>query len=174
MISYTKTYPTKLHIFYTQLKFPLCGCQKAHISGHKVVFNERSVYMLSHSGCLTPWTHMDCSLPVQTVASSVHGIFQARILSCCHFLLKDIFPTQGSNLRLFSLLQQRVDSIGLVLLGVFPGGSASKESTCNVGDLGSIPGLGRSPGEGKGYPLQYSGLENPMDCIIHGVAKSWV
>ena len=40
-------------------------------------------------------------------------------------------------------------------------------------DLGLIPGLGRSPGEGKGYPLQYSGLENPMDCIVHGVAKSW-
>ena len=45
-----------------------------------------------------------------------------------------------------------------------PCGSAGKESTCNVGDLGSIPGLGRSPGEGKGYPLQYSGLENSMDC----------
>ena len=55
----------------------------------------------------------------------------------------------------------------------FPGGSARKESTCNVGDLGSIPGLGRSPGEGKGYPLQYSGLDNSMDCIVHGVAKSW-
>ena len=54
----------------------------------------------------------------------------------------------------------------------FPGGSAGKESACNVGDLGSIPGLGRSPGEGKGYPLQYSGLENSMDCMIHGVAKS--
>ena len=45
----------------------------------------------------------------------------------------------------------------------FPGGSAGKESACNAGDLGSIPGLGRSPGEGNGYPLQYSGLENPMD-----------
>ena len=44
-----------------------------------------------------------------------------------------------------------------------------KESTCNVGDLGSIPGLGRFPGEGKGYPFQYSGLENSMDCIVHGV-----
>ena len=54
----------------------------------------------------------------------------------------------------------------------FPCGSAGKESACNVGDLGSIPGLGRSPGEGKGYPLQYSGLENSMDCIGHGVAKS--
>ena len=51
-------------------------------------------------------------------------------------------------------------------------GSAGKESTCSAGDLGLIPGLGRSPGEGKGYPLQYSSLENSMDCIIHGVAKS--
>ena len=54
----------------------------------------------------------------------------------------------------------------------FPGGSAGKESTCNVGDLDLIPGLGRSPGEGNGYPLLYSGLENSMDCIVHGVAKS--
>ena len=54
----------------------------------------------------------------------------------------------------------------------FPPGSAGTESACNAGDLGSIPGLGRPPGEGKGYPLQYSGLENSMDCIIHGVVKS--
>ena len=53
----------------------------------------------------------------------------------------------------------------------FPCGSASKESTCNVGALSSIPGLRRSPGEGKGYPLQYSGLENSTDCIVHGVAR---
>ena len=52
-------------------------------------------------------------------------------------------------------------------------GSAGKESTCNVRDPGSIPGLGRSPREGKGYPLQYSGLENSMDCIVHRVTKSW-
>jgi len=58
-----------------------------------------------------------------------------------------------------------------VLLG-FPCGSTGKESTCNVGDLGLIPGLRRSPGEGKGYPLQYSGLENSMGCIVHGMAKS--
>ena len=49
-----------------------------------------------------------------------------------------------------------------------------KKSPCNVGDLGSIPGLGRSPGEGKGYPLQYSGLENSMDCIVHRVTKSQI
>ena len=47
----------------------------------------------------------------------------------------------------------------------FPSGSAGKESACNVGDLGSVPRLGRSPGEGKGYPLQYAGLENSMDGL---------
>ena len=59
----------------------------------------------------------------------------------------------------------------------FPGGSEVKASASNVGDLGSIPGLGRSPGEGNGNPLQYSCLENPMDrgawrATVHGVAKS--
>ena len=49
---------------------------------------------------------------------------------------------------------------------------SGKESSCNAGDLGLISGLDKSPGEGKGYPLQYSGLENPMDCIVHGVTKS--
>ena len=55
----------------------------------------------------------------------------------------------------------------------FPCGSAGKESTCNSEDLGSIPVLGNSPGEGKGYPLQYISLENSMDCLVLGVAKSW-
>ena len=86
---------------------------------------------------------MDCSLP----GSSVLGIFQARILEWV------------------AISFSRGPSLG------FPGGSADKESTFDAGDLGSIPGLGRSPGEGKGYPLQYSGLENFMDCIIHRVAK---
>ena len=54
----------------------------------------------------------------------------------------------------------------------FPCGSAGKESACNAGDLDLIPGLGRFPGEGKDYPLQYSGLENSMDYRVHGVAKS--
>ena len=58
-----------------------------------------------------------------------------------------------------------------VFLG-FPCVSAGKEFACNVGDLSLIPGLGRSPGEGNGYPLQYSGMENSMDYIAHGVAKS--
>ena len=57
-----------------------------------------------------------------------------------------------------------------MLMG-FPCGSAGKESACNAGDLGLIPGFGRTLGTGKGYPLQYSGLENSLDCIVHGVAK---
>ena len=52
------------------------------------------------------------------------------------------------------------------------GGSAGKESICNVGDLGSIPGLGKTPGDGNSYPLQHSGLEDSMDTIVLGVAKS--
>ena len=55
---------------------------------------------------------------------------------------------------------------------VFPCGSAGKESACNAGDLGSIPGLRRSHGEGNGYTLQYSGLENSVDSTVHGLAKS--
>ena len=55
----------------------------------------------------------------------------------------------------------------------FPGGWAGKESACTAGDLGSIPGLGRSPGERKGYPFQFSGLDNSMYYIVHGVTKSW-
>ena len=62
------------------------------------------------------------------------------------------------------------------LSGGFPGTSVGKESACNAGDLGSIPGLGRYPGEGNGNPLQYSCLENPMDreaweATVHGVAR---
>ena len=55
----------------------------------------------------------------------------------------------------------------------FPDSLVGKESACSVGHLGLMPGLGRSPGEGKGYPLQYSSLENSMDCIVLEVAKSW-
>ena len=62
------------------------------------------------------------------------------------------------------------DLIVFLQLG-FPGGSVDKESACNAGDLGLIPGLGRSPGEAKGYPFQYSGLENITDYIVHGVVK---
>ena len=67
----------------------------------------------------------------------------------------------------------RRDRLPTPLFLGFPCGSAGKESACNAGDLRLIPGMGRSPGKGKGYPFQYSGLENSMDCVVHGVAKSW-
>ena len=75
---------------------------------------------------------------------------------------------------------KRLSSSSILYRGLgrsFPGGLDGKESTCNGGDLGSIPGLGRSPGEGNGHPLQYSCLENPMDrgawqATVHGVANS--
>ena len=70
--------------------------------------------------------------------------------------------------RIWALLES---PWGIWNLG-FPGGLAGNKSAYNVGDLGLIPGLGRSPREGKGYPLQYSGLKNSMDCIVHGVTKS--
>ena len=76
---------------------------------------------------------------------------------CCHHILYYNYPITDKH-QCFHL--------------GFPCGSAGKESACNAGDLGSIPGLGRSPREGKGYPLQYSGLENSMDCIVHGFAES--
>ena len=59
-----------------------------------------------------------------------------------------------------------------IFVQCFPCGSAGKESACNAGDLGSFPGSGRSPGKGKGYLLQYSGLENLKHCIVHGVTKN--
>ena len=68
----------------------------------------------------------------------------------------------------------RSDRLPTPLLLGFPCGSACKESACNAGGLISIPGLGRSPGEGKGYPLQYSGLENSMDFkVVKSCCKSW-
>ena len=77
-----------------------------------------------------------------------------------------------------AMLETWVQSLGQenplekVMATYSSGGSNSKESVCNGGDLGSIPRLGRSPGERNGYSIQYSGPENSMDCKVHGVAKS--
>ena len=73
-------------------------------------------------------------------------------------------------------MSSSVEKEGLNPVNGFPCGSAGKESTCNAGDWGSIPGLGRSPGEAKGYPFQYFGLENSMDCTVpwgHRVRHDW-
>ena len=80
-------------------------------------------------------------------------------------------PLEKGKATHSSILAWRIPSLNLGIFG-FPCGSAGKESACNVGDLGSIPGMERSPGEGKGYPLQYSGLENSMGYKVSGVAKS--
>ena len=95
--------------------------------------------------------------------SPVPGILQARTLE---WVARPLFNSWAGKIH------WRKDRLPtLVFLG-FPCGSAGKESARNAGDLCSIPGLGRSPGGGKGYPLPYSGLENSIDCIGHGVAKS--
>ena len=113
--------------------------------------------------CPTLFNPMNCSPP----GSSVHGDSPGNNTGdSCHAFLQGIFPTQGLN-------------PGLPHCSLsFPGSSEGKASPCNTGDLDSIPGSGRSPGEGNGNSLQYSCLENPMDggawwAAVHRVAESW-
>ena len=81
---------------------------------------------------------------------------------------------QPNRLPFPGILQARtLESVAIFYSLGFPYSSVGKESACNAGDLGLIPGLGRSPGEGKGCLLQYSGLENSIDYIVHGVTMSW-
>ena len=92
------------------------------------------------------------------------------MLATCGYQVVEIWQFLGES-KIQNLICQYLKSKYRLPRECSPG-SARKESTCNVGDLGSIPGLGRCPGGGKGYPLQYSGLENPMGYIVHGVTKS--
>ena len=122
--------------------------------------------------CLTLSDPMDRSPP----GSSVHRIFQARVLEWGAIAFSERICLQFRWTQFNSWVRKihsRRDRLPTPVFLGFPGGSAGKESACKEGDLGSIPGLGRSPEEEKGYPLQYSGLENSVDCIVHGVAKSW-
>ena len=154
-----------------------------------------SVVLVTQS-CLTLCVPVDCSLP----GSSVHGILQEEYWRGLPFPSPGDLPDPGiepeSPALWASLVAQLVknppamqetqfdswvekihwrrDRLPTPVFLGFASGSTGRESACNVGDQGSIPGLGRCPGEGKGYPLQYSGLENSMDCIVHGVAKSWM
>ena len=118
-----------------------------------------SGYCLVPQVCLILCDRMDCSPP----DFSVHGISQAGILEWVA-----ISFSKG-----YSQPKDRMPSPALKA-GSFTTGTSlvAQPSACNVGDLGSIPGLGRSPGEGKGYPLQYSGLEKSMDCVVHEITKS--
>ena len=94
-------------------------------------------------------------------------IFFGTILSC---ILFSFSWSLQQLLGLYCLLPLLFPSLGRMGL---PCGLAGKESACNVGDLSPISGLGTSPGEGNGYSLQYSGLENSMNCIVHGITKCW-
>ena len=87
--------------------------------------------------------------------ATVHGVTNSRTRLSPHAVLSLVLNMTWYN-----------------IMG-FPDNSVGEESSCNAGNPGLIPGLGRSPGEGKGYPLQYSGLENSMDCIVHGVYSLW-
>ena len=133
--------------------------------------------------CPTLCDHMDCSpwnSPGQYTGVGSHS------------LLQGVFPTHGSNPGLLHcrwIIYQLshkgsppkwivVSHFSLPILKDFakvglPLWLNGKESACNTWDLGLIHGLGRSPGEGNGYPLQYSGLGNSMDCTVDAVAKSW-
>ena len=137
---------------------------------------------------MTPWT-------IAPPGSSVHGIFQASILervaisssrgssqlrdrtltSCISFTGRWIFYHCGLKTQEWPARPLPL-RICVWVKRAFPGGAEVKVSACSAGDLGSIPGSGRSPGEGNGNPLQYSCLENPMDggawwAIVHGVTE---
>ena len=125
---------------------------------------------------LTSWPPV-CNAPYYTIFF-LFSIRHRKIISLsffCSTTQHQSHTVTGSHLVNQPVARGTVNQC-LVLVSCrpsFPSGSAGKESACNVGDLGSIPGLGRSPGEGNSYPLQYSGLENSMDYIVHGVAKNW-
>ena len=143
--------------------------------------------------CLTLCDPTDCSLP----GSSVHAILQARILewvaipfsrgssqpgdwtwiSCIAGSFFTVWAIRETKYKCFIQLQYWVITIHLLQQLAFPYGSDSKASAYSLGDLGSVPGLGRSPGEGNGNPLQYFCLENSTDrgawwATVHGVAES--
>ena len=111
-------------------------------------------YALQYSG---QENSMDCRSPGKGIGYSLQYSVQVNFMDCIvHGVAKS----------------ERRDRLSTPAFVDFPCGSAGKGSACNVVDLGSIPGLGRYTGEGKGYPLQYSGLENSMDYIVHGVSNS--
>ena len=141
-----------------------------------------------HQYILGSFENYGCSGPAVKVAQlcptvcdpmdyTVNGILQARILECVAvpFSRGSSWPRNRTQVpfiagRVYTSWATREAQSESHSVD-FPHSSVGKESSCNAGDTGLIPG-GRSPGEGIGYPLQYSGLENSMDCRVHGVSKS--
>ena len=129
---------------------------------------------------------MPVFLFINGLASLSTPFLPSSVFCPCHFLHEFyLFIFSCMNFKQFFLESQEVKilfSVHQLGTGIWPWllymgcpcGSAGKESATNAGDLGAVPGLGISPGERKGYPLQYSGLENSMDCTVHGVANSWI
>ena len=102
-------------------------------------------------------------------------IFYVPVISLnyLHFVSNQCMLCQQKITTCIIYIENKEIMYSLILSKSFPCGSAGKESACNVGVLGSVPGFGRSPGEEKGYPLQYFHLENSMECIVDGVTNSW-
>ena len=149
------------HIYICTLQFYVC----TYLSMYIMLSMSMLICQCSHSvlhGSDSRYP-VDCSPP----GSSAHGVSQARRLEQLAISFSTESPSQGLNLLLhwqpgsLPLSPWKALSMLLLALQQLPFGSHGEESACNPGDLGSIPGLGRSPGEGHGSPLQYSSLENP-------------
>ena len=141
-----------------------CGgsWQKSSETEDKGLFFLREFTFASSNAWLQPWTHLSSHLK-----SPAGGLFCVCVCVCIFCLLEGYF----------CFFKQYLKKVFIYLYTGFPGGSDDKESACNVGNPGSIPGSGRSPGEGDGNLLQYSGLETSMDTgawqtRAHGVRKS--
>ena len=116
-----------------------------------------------------------CEISGEPLAEEISHMKEFRVMMApftwATLIVGDPFKVSSLNTRSRIILSFLPRGLEFYLV-LKPDSSVGKECACNVGDLGSIPGLGRSPAEGKGYPLQYSGLDNSMDCIVHGVTKS--
>ena len=145
---------------------------------------QRSIVAQNYEGFVVPWSWL------QTLVLAIFTLDQALIFSEPQFPHLE-YGKAADRASLIALLVRiclqcrrfgfdswvgkihwRRDQLPTPVFLGFPCGSAGKESACNARNLGWIPGLRRSPGEGKDYRLQYSGLENPMDCVVHVVTKS--
>ena len=148
---------------YAGMAFPTCCHRPGEGGGMEVRGLPSSTWKqkipVSSSSLPPPLMFLPC------ISQSLSGDsqFSNSFLSCLSHLL---FHSQTKNSRISI-------PIKLCFWKGFPGSSVGKESACNAGDPSSIPGSGRSTGEGIGYPPQYSGLENSIYCIVHGVTKSW-